>query len=299
MCAAGIGSTLASDKGYPTDKPWSEMSDDERDEFIDDYVRRFIATRNPPPTPEQIARFRDGLESRDPSWFDNQLQFMRDFKDSYWDDLSSGKQAEGMSEFFIEGWNGFKGAAKSSWEELTQLDDTLREFPGVFWDDLSSGQQLERLKTMGESVKYAGEFYANEDNRRALVDKYGPEAVDAAFRKMHELDQAMANADPTEIRKKMGELTGMAEFEILLGGMTDKGSAAALEYIKELKASGRMGEYLEAMGAGRTKRLAGESGGEGAGLIDDAPGGGGGSALAGVCGSSLMGKGTSEGSGEC
>ncbi len=257
---AAIGSSLPKDRGYPSDKPWSELTDDERDAFIDDYVQRFIATRNPPPTAEQIARFRSGLEARDPSWFDNQLSFLKDFGDSYWDDLSSGKQAEGMAEFFVEGWNGFKGAASSTWNEVTQLDDTLREFPGVFWDDLSSGAQAERLKSMTDSVKYAGEFYASEENRRALVDKYGPEAVDAAFRKLHEIDQAMTNADPTAIRAKIGELTGMAEFEILLGGMGDKGSSEALKAIKELKASGKMSDYLEAMGAGKASRWVDEMG---------------------------------------
>jgi hypothetical protein len=251
--ASGIGAGLGAGlPGYngPPDKPWTEMTEEERDAFVDEYVRRFIAT-HPNATPAQIARFREGLESRPADWWDKTKAFVKDFGDAYWDDLSSGKQAEGLGGFFFDGWNGFKGAAQSTWDELKQLPATLEHLPGEVYKDWASGEMGDRFLTAADAVKHAGEFYADPENRRALVDKYGPEAVDAAFRKMHELDQAMQNMDPTEMRQKIGELTGMAEFEILLGGMGDKGSSEALKMIKEMKASGKMGDFLKATRGGK------------------------------------------------
>lgn len=251
--ASGFGAGLgaASPTGPPKmDKSWGEMTDEERSAFRQSYITRFKET-HPNATSDQLQRFIEGLDSRDATFWENQWEGFKNFWGAYADDVSSGKQAEGLGGFFYEGWKGFTKAADTAWNELTMLDDTLAELPGVFWDDLASGDQAKRLGGLLDSIKVAGEFYADPDQRQALVDKYGPEAAEAVFTKMHELDVALANADPTEIRQKIGEITGMIEFEVLLGGMSDKGASETLKFLKEAKATGKIDDLVAALKGGK------------------------------------------------
>jgi hypothetical protein len=244
---SGLGAGLPGHEGPP--KPWSEMTDEERAAFKDDYLRRFIET-HPNATPEQIQRFREGLDARDPSWWEKAWNGMKDFGSAYWEDLSSGKQAEGLGGLFYGMGEGVSKAAKTTWNELTQLDDTMAELPGVFWDDLASGAQRDRLAGMleygGEALGKADEILnMSPEELQAAFDKYGKANVEKFMAKMGEFERALANADPTEIRRKIGEIAGMAEFEALMGGATDKLGAKGLAYLGDIKAGKYVDEAVE------------------------------------------------------
>lgn len=246
--ASGLGGALgAGFTGNPDllKKSWSEMTDEERQSFKDDYVRRFIET-HPNATPEQIQRFREGLDAREPGFWEKAWEFAKDFGNAYWEDLASGKQAEGLGGMFYGMGEGVSKAAKATWSELMQLDDTMAEFGGVFWDDIASGAQRDRLKGMleygGEALGKAEELlHMSPEELSAAFDKYGKENVEKFMAKMGEFERALANADPTEIRRKIGEIAGMAEFEVLMGGATDKLGAKALLYLDDIK----MGKYVD------------------------------------------------------
>lgn len=248
---AGLGSALLppTDGGPP--KPWSEMTDEERNRFRQDYIRRYKAT-HPNATGEQTRRFIEGLDAQPPGFWEKQWNGLKDFWNAYSEDVTSGKQAEGLGGMFYGMYEGFSDAASATWNELSQLDDTLAAFPDVFWKDLSSGEQRERLKGMldwgGNALNKANEILnMSPDDLAAAYDKYGKENVQKFMQKMGEFERSLANSDPTEIRRKIGQLAGAAEFEALLGAGTDKGMALSKEglaFLREAKLTQHMDEAV-------------------------------------------------------
>ncbi len=237
---AGLGAGLAP-TGSPLTKPWSEMSDSEREAFKQDYINRFLDT-HPHATAEQLRRFVDGLNSRDAGFWEKQWQLTKDFAGAYWDDLASGKQAEGLGAMFYGMGEGFNKAAKTTLDELKNLPGTLREFPGVFWDDLASGEQEKRLKGMvdytGNALKKADQFLnMSPEELAAAYDRYGKANVQKFMAKMGEIERNLAAKDPTAIRQSIGELAGEAEFTVLLGAGQEKLTAEAAAYLGEIKAA--------------------------------------------------------------
>jgi hypothetical protein len=248
---AGLGSGLVPPGPPVLPKPWSEMTEEERNRFRQDYIQRFKDT-HPNASADQLRRFIEGLDSQPPGFWENRYEDWKNFWGAYWDDVSSGKQAEGLGGMFYGMYEGFSGAASATWDELTQLDDTAREFGGVFWKDLSSGEQLERLKGM---VDYGGHALgkANEllqmtpEELAAACDKYGKENVAKFLSKMGEFERALASKDPTEIRRSIGQIAGAAEFEALLGGATDKGlgmTKQGLTFLQEARLVSKMDEAV-------------------------------------------------------
>ena len=247
----GLGSGLVPPGPPVLPRPWSEMTEEERNRFRQDYIQRFKDT-HPNASADQLRRFIEGLDSQPPGFWENRYDDWKNFWGAYWDDLSSGKQAEGLGGMFYGMYEGFSGAASATWNELTQLDDTAREFGAVFWKDLSSGEQLERLEGM---VDYGGQALgkANEllqmtpEELAAACDKYGKENVAKFLSKMGEFERALAAKDPTEIRRSIGQIAGAAEFEALLGGATDKGlglSKEGLAFLRESKLVSKMDDAV-------------------------------------------------------
>jgi hypothetical protein len=248
---SGLGSGLVPPGPPVLPKPWSEMTEEERNRFRQDYIQRFKET-HPDASADRLRRFIEGLDSQPPGFWENRYEDWKNFWGAYGDDVSSGKQAEGLGGMFYGMYEGFSGAANATWNELTQLDDTAREFGGVFWKDLSSGEQLERLKGM---VDYGGQALgkANEllnmspEELAAAFDKYGKENVAKFLAKMGEFERALAAKDPTEIRRSIGQIAGAAEFEALLGGATDKGlglTTEGLAFLREAKLVSKMDEAV-------------------------------------------------------
>ena len=246
---SGLGSAIGSDPGgSPLDKPWSEMTPEEREEFRQGYIRRWKAT-HPNHTSDQLQRFIEGLDARDPSWWESTWDGFKNFANAYGQDLASGKQLEGLDAFFEAFKDQFLGAGADALNELKQLPGTLRELPGVLWDDLASGGAEGRLEGMleygGEAIKTAADFYSDPDKMKAAIEKYGPEAVEDFLHKIKDLERAINNEDPTAIRKKIGEVAGELEFMVGSTALGDKG----LSYLADLKAARNMDGMLDTMRA--------------------------------------------------
>lgn len=248
---SGLGSGLVPPGPPVLPKPWSEMTEEERNRFRQDYINRFKET-HPNASADQLRRFIEGLDSMPPGFWEERYDDWKNFWGAYWEDLSSGQQAEGLGGMFYGMYEGFSGAANATWNELTQLDDTAREFGGVFWKDLSSGEQLDRLKGMvdygGHALGKANEFLQmTPEELSAACDKYGKENIAKFLSKMGEFERALAAKDPTEIRRTIGQIAGAAEFEVLLGGATDKGlgmSKQGLAFLQEAKLVNKMDEAV-------------------------------------------------------
>jgi len=235
--------------GGGPDKPWSEMSEEERERFRSWFIERW-KDAHPNASGEQLANLIGLLYDQPDGFWERTVQSAIDLGMSYWEDLSSGQQATGLGGTFYGIGTGFKsaatglwdfgkGVASGGWNELQQLPAALREFPTVFGKDWASGgigERFEGMFTYGAGVMdTAAKFWTDPDAMKEAITKYGPEVVNGFMSKAHELDKALMDADPLVIRQKIGEIAGNMEFGALTGDYTYKGILKADDLEKAAK----------------------------------------------------------------
>ncbi|MBX3029397.1 MAG: hypothetical protein KF809_04510 [Chloroflexi bacterium] len=232
-------------------KPWSEMSREERDRFRDWYIERWKHA-HPDASEQRLATFVALLDHQDATFWERSVRFAEDFGKAYWEDLASGDQLEGlkttvrgMASNFLKAGSELLKAASS---ELSQLPETLRHLPAAYFDDVASGEQAARLQGMlqfgGEVLGTAGAFWSDPTAIEEAIDVHGPQVVAEFLERSRELERVLAAKDPLEIRRKIGEIAGTAEFEVLIGVVGDKGLEKAAHYAQVMKNAAKVEEGL-------------------------------------------------------
>ncbi|MBK5306993.1 MAG: hypothetical protein JJD92_09930 [Frankiaceae bacterium] len=256
---AAIGSGIPPKQDVPV-KNWDDLTQEEKERFRQQYIRKYKET-HPNARGADMKRFIEGLDAQPPGFFESRWNDVKNFAGAYWDDVASGQQAEGLGAMFLGGYEGFTGAAKSTWDEFKQLPATLYEFPGMLGDDITSGRLNKRVGGMleagGKAIDMANTFInMSPEELQAAYDKYGKTAVQGFMNKMGDFERKLQGMSPTEIRQSIGKIAGAAEFEVLLGAAGDKGmgkgmamSKEALGFLKDARLASKMDDAVSGLGA--------------------------------------------------